>query len=86
MAKGVLSSGVQVLILGASKSGKENLKRIAWGLDVSHKDRTRIRSLVFAFEIFEIYLLIYFPASSLLFVLKVYKHYSPPLVFVLPYL
>ena len=45
MAKGVLSSGVQVLFLGVSKSGKENLKRIAWGLDVGHKDRTRINLL-----------------------------------------
>jgi len=31
--------------LGVSKSGKENLKRIAWGLDVGHKDRTRINLL-----------------------------------------
>ena len=35
----------KVLVLGVSKSGKENLKRIAWGLDVGHKDQTRINHL-----------------------------------------
>ena len=45
LAKGVLSSDVQVLVLGVSKSGKKNLKRIAWGLDVGNKDRTRINLL-----------------------------------------
>ena len=35
----------KVLVLGVSKSGKENLKRIAWGLDVGHKDRTNINIL-----------------------------------------
>ena len=45
MVKYILSSGVQVLVLGVSKSGKEYLKRFAWGLDVGHKDRTRINLL-----------------------------------------
>ena len=31
---------------------KENLKRVAWGLDVGHEDRIRIKSLVFAFAYF----------------------------------
>ena len=35
----------KVLFLGVSKSGKKNFKRIAWGLDVGHKDRTRINLL-----------------------------------------
>ena len=35
----------KVLVVGVPKSGKENLKRFAWGLDVGHKDRTRINLL-----------------------------------------
>ena len=35
------------LILGMYQNQKkENLKRVAWELDVGHKDRTRIKSLV----------------------------------------
>jgi len=37
--------------------GKENLKRVAWRLDVGQEDRIRIKSLVFAFAFFEIYFL-----------------------------
>ena len=38
-----LSSGVQDVDFGYTKSMiKENLKRVAWGLDVGHEDRTRI--------------------------------------------
>ena len=41
--KGDLSSGVQGVDFGCTKSRlKENLKRVAWGLDVGHEDRTRI--------------------------------------------
>ena len=36
-------------ILGVQNQDKENLKRVAWGLDVGHEDRTRIKSLLFAF-------------------------------------
>ena len=36
---------------------KENLKRVASGLDVGQEDRIRIKSLVFAFTFSEIYLL-----------------------------
>ena len=35
----------KVLVVGVHKSGKENLKRFAWGLNVGHKDRTRITLL-----------------------------------------
>ena len=34
---------------------KKNLKRVTWGLDVGQEDRTKIKSLVFAFAFFEIY-------------------------------
>jgi len=35
--------GYKVLILGVqSQRIKENLKRVAWGLDVGHENRTRI--------------------------------------------
>ena len=41
--KGDLSSGVHGVNFGCTKSRiKENLKRVAWGLDVGHEDRTRI--------------------------------------------
>ena len=41
------------LILGVYQNQeKENLKRVAWRLDVGHKDRIRIKSLVFAFAFF----------------------------------
>ena len=41
--KGGLSSGVHVCDFGCTKSSiKKNLKRVAWGLDVGHEDRTRI--------------------------------------------
>ena len=46
------------LILGVQNQDKENLKRVAWGLDVGQEDRTRIKSLVFAFAFSEIYFLI----------------------------
>ena len=52
LANGVLSSGVQVLFWVYSNQEKENLKRVAWGLDVGHKNRTRIKSLMFAFAFF----------------------------------
>ena len=45
--KGDLSSGVHGYDFGCTKSRiKENLKRVAWGLDVGHKDRTRINLFV----------------------------------------
>ena len=59
MVKGVLSSSVQVLVLGVSKSGENNLKRISWGLDVGHKDRTRLNLLSLHLLFFEFYLLIF---------------------------
>ena len=41
--KGDLSSGVHSVDFRCTKSRiKENLKRVAWGLDVGHEDRTRI--------------------------------------------
>ena len=41
--KGDLSSGVHGVDFECTKSRiKENLKRVAWGLDVGHEDRTRI--------------------------------------------
>ena len=40
------------LILGVKNQDKKNLKRVAWVLDVGHEDRTRIKSLVFAFAYF----------------------------------
>jgi len=50
--KGCLSSGVQGVDLGVQNQDKKNLKRVAWGLDVGQEDRTRIKSLVFAFAYF----------------------------------
>ena len=38
--------------MGVQNQDKKNLKRVAWGLDVGHEDRTRIKSLVFAFVFF----------------------------------
>jgi len=53
LTKGVLSSGVQGVDFGVYQNqDKENLKRVAWGLDVGHENRTRIKSLVFAFAFF----------------------------------
>ena len=41
--KGNLSSGVHGVDFGCTKLRiKENLKRVAWELDVGHEDRTRI--------------------------------------------
>ena len=41
--KGDLSNGVHVCDFGCTKSRiKKNLKRVAWGLNVGHEDRTRI--------------------------------------------
>ena len=31
---------------------KENLKQVAWGLDIGHEDRTRLKSLMFVFAYF----------------------------------
>ena len=43
LGEGCSTSGIHVvLILGGKVKLKENLKRVAWGLDVGHKDRTRI--------------------------------------------
>ena len=52
LAKGVLSSGVRCWFWVYPNQEKENLKRIVWGLDVGHEDRTRIKSFVFAFAFF----------------------------------
>ena len=53
LTKGVLSSDVQKLILRVYQNkDKKNLKRVAWGLDVGHKDQTMIKSLVFTFAFF----------------------------------
>jgi len=40
------------LIMGVQSQDKENLKRVAWGLDVGHENRTMIKSFVFAFAFF----------------------------------
>ena len=37
------------LILTIQNQDKKNLKRVAWGLDVGHEDRTRIKSLFASF-------------------------------------
>ena len=43
LAKGVLPSGAQGTCCRVyTRKVKENLKHLAWGLDVGHKDRTRI--------------------------------------------
>ena len=65
LTKGVLSIGVQVLVLGVSKSGKENLKLISWGQDVGHKDRIKINLLSLCLHFFLVlFCEFYFPASS----------------------
>ena len=61
LAKIILSSGVQGVDFGCTNQDKENLKRVAWGLDEGQEDRTRIKSLVFAFDHFLRF--ISFPAS-----------------------
>ena len=46
LVKGICQVVCKVLILGVqSQRLKENLKRVAWGLDVGHKDRIRINHL-----------------------------------------
>ena len=55
--KGDLSSGVHGCDFGCTKSRlKENLKRVAWGLDVGHKDRTRIILFAFVYSLRFIFL------------------------------
>ena len=49
LTKGVLLSGVQEVNFGVYQNqDKENLKRVAWGLDVGHEDRIRILRLHFS--------------------------------------
>ena len=55
LTKGVLSSGVQVLVLGVSTSGKGKSQAGCLGTGRRSQERTRIKSLLFAFEISEIY-------------------------------
>ena len=57
----------KVSVLGVSKSGKENLKRIAWGLDVGHKDRTRINLLSLRLHFSEFYLVNFYFLQVVLF-------------------
>ena len=46
LVKGICQVVCKVLILGVqSQRIKENFKRVAWGLDVGHDDRTRINHL-----------------------------------------
>jgi len=46
LAKGIYQVVYKVLILGVQDQRlKENLKRVAWGLDVGQEDRTRINHL-----------------------------------------
>ena len=53
LAKVILSSGVQVVDFGCTKSRIQKISSgVAWGLDVGQEDRTRIKSLVFAFAFF----------------------------------
>ena len=35
----------KVLVLGVQNKDKKNLKRVAWGLDVGHEDRTKMNLL-----------------------------------------
>jgi len=51
LTKAVLSSCVQGVDFGVFQD-KKNLKRVVWGLDIGHKERTKIKSLVFAFAFF----------------------------------
>jgi len=83
LAKGILSSGVQVLVLGVSKSGMENLKQIAWGLDVVHKDRTRINLLSLHLNFSEFYLVNFYFLQVVLFKKFINSIHPPHLVFVL---
>ena len=58
LAKVVLSSGVQGVDFGCTKSRIRKISSgVAWRLDVGQEDRTRIKSLVFAFIFSEIYFL-----------------------------
>ena len=62
LAKVVCQVVYKELILGIQNRDKENLKRVTWGLDVGQEDRSRIKSLMFAFlEIYSVH--IYFLAS-----------------------
>jgi len=73
LAKGICQVVFKVLILGVqSQRIKENLKRVAWGLDVGHEDRTRINLSylrLFYFLIFNFLLLqvLYFCNANILF-------------------
>ena len=51
--------------------GKENLKRVAWGLDAGQEDWTRIKSFVFAFALFLSFYSVHF-LSYKLFVIDIY--------------
>ena len=53
------------LILGVQSQDKKNFKRVTWGLDVGQENRTRIKSLVFAFALFLSFYFISFPISYL---------------------
>ena len=55
----------KVLVLGVSKSGKKNLKRIAWGTGCRSQGLNQDKSLIFAFAFSKFYLVNFlFPASS----------------------
>ena len=59
LAKGICQVVCKELILGVqSQRIKENLKRVAWGLDVGHEDRTRINHSCLRLFNFSV---IYFP-------------------------
>ena len=80
MAKGVLSSGVLVLVLGVSKSGKEKSQADCLGTR-RWSQGTRIKSLVFAFAFSEFYYMNFTFLQVVLF--KFINTIHPPLVFVL---
>ena len=67
LAKGILSSGVLVLVLCVSKLRMKKLKRIAWGLDVGHKNRTRINLLSLHLLFSEFYLVNFYFLQVVLF-------------------
>ena len=68
--------------MGAQNQGKKNLKRVTWGLNVGHKDRTRINLLSLRLHFSEFYLVNFYFLQVVLFK-KSINTIHPPLVFVL---
>ena len=85
LAKFVLSSGVQGVDFGCTKSRIRKISSgVVWGLDVDHEDRTRIKSLVFAFALILSFYSVHFLSYKLFVIEILLTLLISILVFVLP--